>query len=501
MQRYFTWIATFKIFNVMFSIKNSAFFPYLIVCIYFLLFLPFKVEAFEISGRKWIGGKTDFYIDITGNSPLGFSWNAAFIDALEEWNTKTPFTFNTIPSYANPCKDDYLNGAYFTEDICGQEYDRNALAVTLLRYESQLLGPPAISEADIYINQSYNFEIYDGDLNQVSFLNNVVDFRRVVLHELGHVIGLDHVTGIPAIMQPSMGDLDRLQEDDTQAVEKLYGGKTNCEIKTLKFGIINNTLSLSDCSVMQLTAGGDDDSKLDIYSFSLDQATKLEFALNTDEFEGVLLIADQDLNYLASDIDIKNDCNASLNAELTTGNYFLMVNTYNVQMKPACGLNGSYELVAGYSTIEATNLGNNVSLKGSVANANFTGGITATNGQDFGNIFKPIDSIDISATISIDSKHQGQSGFIVVAAAINDQILFLDENGVFIDSKTQPGMIVPSKRKTLNSVEHVEIVQDLVAEDLGINKIIVDFVVGYGLDNDTSEVFYHENPLNLTIQP
>lgn len=501
MQRYFTWIATFKIFNVMFSIKNSAFLPYLIVCIYFLLFLPFKVEAFEISGRKWIGGKTDFYIDITGNSPLGFSWNAAFIDALEEWNTKTPFTFNTIPSYANPCKDDYLNGAYFTEDICGQEYDRNALAVTLLRYESQLLGPPAISEADIYINQSYNFEIYDGGLNQASWLSELVDFRRVVLHELGHVIGLDHVTDTPAIMQPSIGDLDRLQEDDTQAVEKLYGGKKNCEIKTLKFGIINNTLSLSDCSVMQLTAGGDDDSKLDIYSFSLDQATKLEFALNTDDFEGVLLIADQDLNYLASDIDIKNDCNASLNAELTTGDYFLMVNTYNVQMKPACGLTGPYELVAGYSALEVANLGENVSLKGGISNAGFTGGITATNGQDFGNMFKPADSIDISATISIDSKHQGQSGFIVVAAAINDQILFLDESGVFIDSKTQPGMIVPSKRKTLNSVEHVEIVQDLVAEDLGINKIIVDFVVGYGLDNDMSEVFYHENPLNLTIQP
>ena len=73
------------------------------------LFLPFKVEAFEISGRKWIGGKTDFYIDITGNSPLGLSWNAAFIDALDEWNTKTSFTFNTIPSNFDPCVDEYIN--------------------------------------------------------------------------------------------------------------------------------------------------------------------------------------------------------------------------------------------------------------------------------------------------------------------------------------------------------------------------------------------------------
>ena len=473
----------------------------LIIFIYLLLFIPLKVGAIEISGEKWIGAKTDFYIDITGNSPLGLSWNAAFIDALDEWTTKTPFTFNTIPSYVDPCADDYLNGAQFTKDICGQEYDKNTIAVTILTYQAQLLGPPAIAEADIYINQSYKFEIYDGGLDQANFLNSLVDFRRVVLHELGHVIGLGHTTGAPAIMQPSIGDLDRLQEDDTKAVEKLYSGKKNCEIKTLKFGITKNTLSPSDCSVMQLTVGGDDDSNLDIYSFSLAQLTKLEFALNTDEFEAVILVADQDLNYLTADIDTKNDCNASLNTELTSGNYFLIVNTYNVQVKPACGLTGSYELVAGYSTIETTNLGNNVSLKGSVANANFTGGITATKGQDFGNIFKPTDSIDISATISIDSKHQGQSGFIVVAAAINDQILFLDESGVFIDSKTQPGMIVPNKRKALNSVEHVEIAQDLVAEDLGINKIIVDFVVGYGLDNDTSEVFYHENPLNLTIQP
>jgi len=475
--------------------------PRLIIFIYLLLFIPLKVDAFEINGKKWIGAKTDFYIDITGNSPLGLPWNAAFIDALNEWNTKTPFTFNTIRSYVDPCLDDYLNGVQFTEDLCGQEYDENTIAVTLLTYEVQLLGPPAIAEADIYINQSYNFEIYDGGLNQVSFLNSLVDFRRVVLHELGHVIGLGHTTGVPAIMQPSIGDLDRLQEDDTKAVDKLYSGKKNCEIKTLKFGITKNTLSPSDCSVMQLTVGGDDDSKLDIYSFSLDQLTRLEFALNTDEFEAVILVADQDLNYLSSDIDIKNDCNASLNTELKNGNYFLIVNTYNVQMKPACGLNGSYELVAGYSTMEATNLGNNVSLKGSESNANFTGGITATKGQDFGNIFKPTDSIDISATISIDPKHQGQSGFIVVAAAINDQILFLDESGIFIDSKTQPGIIVPSKRKTLNNIEHVEIAQDLVAEDLGINKIIVDFVVGYGLDDDTSEVFYHEKPLNLTIQP
>jgi len=463
-----------------------------------ILFLPLKLSAYEITGKKWIGTRTDFYFDFTGSSPGGLSWNAAFSDALNEWNTKTPFKFNLNSSYIDPCENNGLNGVKFSEDICGQEFDEGTLAVTILKYEAQLLGPPAISEADIYINQANKIEIYDGSLK--IFPEAILDFRRIVLHELGHVIGLEHESDTPAIMMPSIGNLDRLQEDDIKAVENLYGGKDNCEIKTLKFGTTKNSLSPPDCTVMQLTVGSDDDSHLDIYSFSLDKLTELEFNLKSNELETVLLVADEDLNYLAADTDVTNDCNASLNTELASGNYFLIVNTWNIQMKPACDITGTYELIAGYSAFEATNLGGNISLKGGVSNAIFTGGITATDGQKFGNLFKSTDSVDISATISIDSYHQGRPGFIVVAAVIDEQILLLDENGNFIDTKTRPGIIFPAIRKTLESEEQVEIIKNLVAAELGINEITVDFVVGYGLDDDPDEIFYHETPLNLTIR-
>ena len=463
-----------------------------------ILFLPLKLSAYEITGKKWIGTRTDFYFDFTGSSPGGLSWNAAFSDALNEWNTKTPFKFNLNSSYIDPCENNGLNGVKFSEDICGQEFDEGTLAVTILKYEAQLLGPPAISEADIYINQANKIEIYDGSLK--IFPEAILDFRRIVLHELGHVIGLEHESDTPAIMMPSIGNLDRLQEDDIKAVENLYGGKDNCEIKTLKFGTTKNSLSPPDCTVMQLTVGSDDDSHLDIYSFSLDKLTELEFNLKSNELETVLLVADEDLNYLAADTDVTNDCNASLNTELASGNYFLIVNTWNIQMKPACDITGTYELIAGYSAFEATNLGGNISLKGGISNAIFTGGITATDGQKFGNLFKSTDSVDISATISIDSYHQGRPGFIVVAAVIDEQILLLDENGNFIDTKTRPGIIFPAIRKTLESEEQVEIIKNLVAAELGINEITVDFVVGYGLDDDPDEIFYHETPLNLTIQ-
>ena len=252
----------------------------LILLIFPILLFPLKLSAYEITGKKWIGIRTDFYFDFTGSSPGGLSWNASFSDALNEWNTKTPFKFNLNSSYIDPCENDGLNGVKFSEDICGQEFDEGTLAVTIMKYETQLLGPPAISEADIYINQANKIEIYDGSLK--IFPEAILDFRRIVLHELGHVIGLEHESDTPAIMMPSIGNLDRLQEDDIKAVENLYGGKDNCEIKTLKFGTTKNSLSPPDCTVMQLTVGSDDDSHLDIYSFSLDKLTEIEFNLKSN---------------------------------------------------------------------------------------------------------------------------------------------------------------------------------------------------------------------------
>ena len=87
-----------------------------------------------------------------------------------------------------------------------------------------------------------------------------------------------------------------------------------------------------------------------------------------------------------------------------------------------------------------------------------------------------------------------------MAAVIDEQILLLDENGDFVDTKTRPGIIFPAIRKTLENEEQVEIIKNLVAAELGINEITVDFVVGYGLDAEPDEIFYHETPLNLTIQ-
>ena len=80
-----------------------------------------------------------------------------------------------------------------------------------------------ILDADVYLNSSYNWDVYDG-----IYRSWEADLQRVVLHELGHVLGLahpdDHGQTVPAIMNSHIRkDLFRLQPDDIAGIRAIYG--------------------------------------------------------------------------------------------------------------------------------------------------------------------------------------------------------------------------------------------------------------------------------------
>jgi len=470
-----------------------------IISLAFFFWISHISFGFEIDGSKWIGGKTDFYINITGISRSGVPWNTAFIQAINNWNAKTNFEINVVREYRDPCVKDALNSAAFVDNMCGREFGASALAVTLLRYETQLLGPAAIIEADIYVKKDIDFDIFDGANLLKNFYPVRTDFRRAVLHELGHVIGLNHETGVSAIMQPEYGNIYRLQEDDILGANTLYGGLSNCDIQALRLGLVIGTLDHRDCTVQELTVGGSDNSFIDIYKFSLSSPTDLDFKINSSELESVIIIADNNLNYLTADSEISGGCDANLRTKLVAGEYFLLVNTYDNQVKKDCGVTGNYELSVNYHGDSQQQLGPSISSTGNNSASSFSGNVTADRGKSFGNKFRPEDSLDISATISIDPIHRNEEGFIVVAAVIGNKILLLNEKGSFIDSELVSGPLISHAIKNLEAVEIIQIVSNLIAAEFGISQITVDFFVGYGLLAEPTEIFFHETPLNLII--
>jgi hypothetical protein len=457
--------------------------------------------SFEISGSKWGGAETDFYVDILGISRTGILWDTAIAQAIEDWNSTTVFNFNLIRSSLDACSNDGLTGIFFSNDICGQEFGISDVAVTVQRFERQLIGPPALIEADVFVKKALDFDIYDGENILSSLYPDRIDFRRSVLHELGHVIGLDHEMINPAIMRPKYGDIYKLQRDDILGVNTLYGGLSNCAIQPLRLGVTEGDLAYPDCTVKDLTLGGEDESLIDIYKFSVAESTNFIFAATSSDVEPVLIIADSDLNYLAQDSNTAGGCEANLQLSLGAGDYFLIFNTFDRQIKETCGLEGNYQLSSYYSGPSVQNLGPSVSLRGSPSTATFSGNISANNGTTFGNKFTPQETLNISATIAVDENHRGRDGFIIVAAVVGDEILLLNDIGVFVNSRTTSGQLISHLEKKLDSLEVIQIGNNIAPAELDIKQATVDFFVGYGLSSRPNEIYFHDTPLNLTISP
>lgn len=470
-----------------------------------LLFLPvlvsFSSSAYLVDGTKWLRGEAVFYVSLPGLSASEVSWNSAVIDALNTWTKETVFSFTVVEERKDPCAADGFSTIDFRGDFCGSEFGENTLAVAVRRFERQELGPDNIVEGDIVVNSGEEYDIFDGSLLQFGFSDRGLDFKRIALHELGHVIGLDHEEMNPAIMAPAIGDLFELQDDDIAGVEALYSGLKNCKIKGLSFGTTTESLDSNDCMVQELTVGGSDDSYIDLYQFEVSQFAEFEFSANSKTLDTVLLLATSDLEYLAVETASTSDCDSALNLELETGSYFLMVNTWDIPIKEECGVAGDYTLTASFSGQDQTLLGSSTSFLGSLAEASFSGGITADDGVSFGNMFSSSDSLDITAEISVDASHVGQPGFFVVAALMPGQLLMLNEDNQFIDIGSVTNPLVIFKRKLLEGMEQLTIVQDLVPEQVGVFQLEADIVVGYGLDANPDEVYYHSNPMNLIVRP
>lgn len=171
------------------------------------------------------------FVPINGSA----SWNANAFSALAEWSAVpgSAFTFTGVEQSADLCAlGDGQASSGFAADNCGLSFG-DAVAVTRILY--QVSGSTAvITDADLIVNSTLNWDAYDGPLQVDGGGNPILDFRRVVLHEYGHMVGLAHpdVAGqiVVAIMNSTFapgGDIDRLTVDDQNGAIALYRAPQN----------------------------------------------------------------------------------------------------------------------------------------------------------------------------------------------------------------------------------------------------------------------------------
>jgi hypothetical protein len=164
------------------------------------------------------------------------SWDANAAEAVALWNTVVPNFFTMDTTEADPCdRHNGINTVTFAHDHCGDSFG-DAVAVTRKSFIRHS-GHCFLLEADVVLNAQLCWNAYAGPLRPCTAtlgLAPELDIQRVILHELGHVLGLEHPDDAGqtevAIMNSHISNVDTLMQDDRDGAVFLYSQSSSAAL-------------------------------------------------------------------------------------------------------------------------------------------------------------------------------------------------------------------------------------------------------------------------------
>ena len=177
------------------------------------------------SGIRWPSGAIVMHLQL-GSSPSlsdgAADWGESAEAALTSWNPHIASgQFQVVRRSTAPIGErNGVNNVFFDGSIYGDRFEANTLAVTI-----SWRNASRIVESDVIFNTGKSFDSYRGGLRRA------IDFRRVAVHEFGHVLGLGHPDeegqSHVAVMNSIISNVELPQTDDIGGVRELYGNSTS----------------------------------------------------------------------------------------------------------------------------------------------------------------------------------------------------------------------------------------------------------------------------------
>ncbi len=188
----------------------------------FLVFLTIsvssKVFAYNLIGASW----PDARVSIHSNGFRGSnsSFNSSFVEALNQWNGLSLFSYSSINAAADPCVGpNSTHGWEFNSHWCGTSFGGSTVAIAFGAWNAS----NELIDVGIVFNTAWPWDVHNGS-------GPNVDFRRVATHELGHTLGLDHDNTFAALMNAFYSEtIETPQTDDINGLRAIYGSRSNPE--------------------------------------------------------------------------------------------------------------------------------------------------------------------------------------------------------------------------------------------------------------------------------
>lgn len=184
-------------------------------------------RAYDLSNRNgyvitWEPGTITMQLKLPAPAtPLAdgsASYNASVLQAMQVWNGvvgAVRFAGQEAAVGVNT-EGNGVNEIVLNSTVGGDAFPERTLAITV-NYSS---GDTRV-ESDITFNSAYTFDSYRGNVRSNP------DIQRVAIHELGHVLGLNHPDEagqtVTAIMNSTITNIQTAQTDDIAGAQTLYG--------------------------------------------------------------------------------------------------------------------------------------------------------------------------------------------------------------------------------------------------------------------------------------